>query len=269
MGGRGASAVRPPEGRGGPEELFLRLQARGPALLLFSGGVDSGLLLVLGKKALGGGLTALTAVGPHTAPGEAWAAFDLARRQGVRHLWLPFDPLTLPDFRHNTPRRCYACKQALVRAATVAARRLGAKVIWDGTNLDDLADDRPGLQAAREAGVVSPLVDAGMDKQAVRELSFRLGLAGDKPAQSCLATRFPYHTTLTREDLARIGAAEAWLRRRGFSRVRLRVRGAAVHLELPAHERTLFLRRHLWVPYAGFLFSVFGFRLKNLISATP
>ena len=99
-------------------------------------------------------------------------------------------------------------------------------MLWDGTNVDDLADFRPGHRALRELGVQSPLLAAHLGKAAIRTLSRGLGLDGERPSQSCLATRFPYDTELTREDLARVGRAEAWLRRRGFSRVRLRVRGA-------------------------------------------
>ena len=106
---------------------------------------------------------------------------------------------------------------------------------------------------AREAGVVSPLVLLGLDKQAVRELSHLVGLPGGKPTQSCLATRFPYHTTLTREALARIGAAEAWLRARGFTRVRLRLRDELLHLELPGPERAAFLRPQIHGPFRAVL----------------
>jgi uncharacterized protein len=235
-------------------------------LLLFSGGLDSSLLLALGREALGAGLTAFTVIGPQTAPGEVAAAWRLAKKFQVPHLLAGLDPLTLPDFRENTRRRCYVCKKAILTEAHKVAATLKAEAIWDGTNVDDLGDFRPGLQAAREAGVESPLLAAGLGKTEIRELSQRLGLPADKPSQSCLATRFPYNTTLTREDLARVGQAEAWLRARGFSHVRLRVRGREARLELRPEEWPIFFARSLRRPFLGFLNSL-GF--EGLELAVP
>jgi uncharacterized protein len=222
-----------------PLDEYLRRHPR--AALLFSGGLDSSLLLAAAAKVLGPGLTAITFTGPHTVPGEVAAAWALARRFRVRHLIRQFDPLSLPEFRHNRPERCYACKRALITRAWEMAGARGLPVLWDGTNLDDLADFRPGLRALRELGVESPLLRAGLGKRDIRALSRGLGLNGRRPAQSCLATRFPDNTELTREDLARVGRGEAWLRRRGFSRVRLRVRGGRARLELPPEEWPAFL----------------------------
>jgi pyridinium-3,5-biscarboxylic acid mononucleotide sulfurtransferase len=174
----------------------------------------------------------------------------------VPHLVAPFDPLVLPDFRGNRLTRCYVCKQAMLARAQSAAAALKAQAIWDGTNLDDLADYRPGLQAAREAGVVSPWLDLRLGKKDIRELSRELGLPGDKPPQSCLATRFPYNTTLSREDLARVARGEAWLMARGFSRVRLRVRGRLARLELTTGDWPRFLARNTRGPFLGFLNSL-------------
>jgi uncharacterized protein len=186
-------------------------------------------------------LTAITFTGPHTVPGELAAAWALARRLGVRHVVREVDPLSLPEFRHNRLERCYACKRAIItRAREIAAAR-GLPVLWDGTNLDDLADFRPGFRALRELGVESPLLKAHLGKAAIRTLSRGLGLDATRPAQSCLATRFPYDTELTADDLARVGRGEAWLRRRGFSRVRLRVQGARACLELAPAEWPAFL----------------------------
>ncbi len=225
-------------------------------VLLFSGGLDSSLLLALGKEALGEGLTALTFGGPHTAPGEVAAAWRLTRQYQVRHLVASFDSLQLPDFRENTPRRCYVCKQAISARAQEMAARLGAEAIWDGTNVDDLQDFRPGLQAAREAGVESPLLSAGLGKEDIRDLSRKLGLAAGKAPQSCLATRFPYHATLSREDLARVGRAEAWLKVRGLGHVRLRVRGRQARLELAATDWPVFWGLGLRGPFLGYLNSL-------------
>ncbi len=236
--------------------IIQHLKRRPRVLLLLSGGVDSGLLLALGRQALGEGLTALTLIGPHTAPGEAAAAWRLARAFQAPHLVAAIDPLVLPDFRENTPKRCYVCKQAMLARARSAAAALAAQAIWDGANVDDLADYRPGLQAAREAGVVSPWLDLGLGKKEIREISRELGLPADKPPQSCLGTRFPYNTTLSREDLAKVGRGEAWLMARGFSRVRLRVRGRLARLELTAADWPRFFARGLRGPFLGFLNSL-------------
>ncbi len=225
-------------------------------VLLFSGGLDSSVLMALGRTALGDGLTALTFVGPQTVPGEVGSAWQLARKFGVRHLLAEFDPFTLPDFRENTPRRCYVCKQAMLAQAQEVVASLGAEAIWDGTNRDDLQDFRPGLQAAREAGVESPLLAAGLGKKEIRELSRRLGLNENKAPQSCLATRFPENTTLSREALARVGRAEGWLRGKGFSHVRLRVRCQKARLELRPEEWPVFFAKGLRGPFLGFLNSL-------------
>ena len=235
-------------------------------LLLFSGGLDSSLLLAAGREALGEGLSAFTVMGPQTAPGEVGAAWQLAKKLKVPHYLAEFDPLSLPDFRENTRRRCYVCKQAMLARAQKVADTIGAEAIWDGTNRDDLGDFRPGFEAIRAAGVVSPLVNAGLGKKEIRELSRELGLPDDKPSQSCLATRFPYDTTLSREALARVGRAEAWLRARGFSRVRLRERGRQARLELAPEEWPIFFARELRGPFLRLLNSL-GF--EDLEPALP
>ncbi len=234
------------------------------AVLLYSGGLDSSLLLAAAAPVLGNGLTALTFTGPHTTPGELAAAWDLARRLPARMLVKAFDPLVLPDFRHNSPRRCYACKKAILTQAREVAGAAGAQVLWDGSNLDDLQDYRPGLEAARELGVVSPFLELGWDKAAIRESSRQLGLPWTKPPQSCLATRFPYGFTLTREGLARVRQAEAWLRARGFTRVRLRVREDQARLELTEEQWPRFLVPETRRPFLALL-NRLGWRSFDLV----
>lgn len=231
------------------------------AAVLFSGGVDSSFLLAAAAKVLGIGVTAITFTGPHTAPGELAAAWNLARRLGVPHVVRGFDPLSLAEFQHNTRERCYACKRAIITQAREIAAALNLPVLWDGTNLDDLADFRPGLKALRELDVASPLLLAGLGKAAIRRLSRGLGLDSHRPSQSCLATRFPYDTQLTAQDLGRVGRGEAWLKRRGFNRVRLRVQGNLARLELAPEEWTAFLEVRR--PFAAFI-TTLGFEEFSL-----
>ena len=245
------------------DQLIAQLRRQRRAVLLFSGGLDSSLLLAVAARALGPGLSALTFVGPHIVPGELAAAWALTRRLRVRHLVRSFDPLALPEFRENSRRRCYVCKRALITQAWTMAREQGAEVLWDGTNLDDLGDFRPGLQAVRELGVHSPLLETGLDKAAIQVLSRSWQLPG-KPPQSCLATRFPYDTPLTREALARVGQAEAWLRRRGFSHVRLRLPDPdAARLELVPEEWPAFLAPEVRRPFTALLLRL-GFNHLSL-----
>lgn len=161
----------------------------------------------------------------------------MARHLGVRHLVEAYDPFSLPDFRQNTPDRCYACKQAIYRRSWEIAAMVGAEALLDGANADDAAADRPGLRAAADMGVRSPLRETGWRKDQIRELSRAWGLPEwDRPAQSCLATRFPTYTTLDKKALQNVDQVETWLQKQGFKPVRLRVHGDLVRLELPPEQ---------------------------------
>lgn len=196
-------------------------------------------------------------------PGELAAAWALARRLGVRHVVRRFDPLILPEFRANRRERCYVCKRAIIQAARRIMAAQGVTVLWDGTNRDDLAEERPGFRAIRELGVESPLLSAGLGKAAIRALSRDLELDYARSSQSCLATRFPYDTELAGENLARVGQGEAWLRQRSFGRVRLRVQGDRVRLELSPEEWPAFLAPEVRGPFIAYL-SALGFEQFSL-----
>jgi uncharacterized protein len=231
--------------------------------LLFSGGLDSSLVLAAAARALGPGLIAITFTGPHTVPGELAAAWALARRWRVRHVVRRFDPLSIPEFRHNRRERCYVCKRAIIQEARRIMAARGAMVLWDGTNRDDLNEERPGFRAIRELGVESPLLAAGLGKAAIRVMSRDLGLDQARPSQSCLATRFSYDTELTEESMSRVGQGEAWLRQRGFGRVRLRVEGDRVRLELSPEEWPAFLAPEVRGRFAAYL-AALGFEPLSL-----
>jgi pyridinium-3,5-biscarboxylic acid mononucleotide sulfurtransferase len=206
-------------------------------VVLFSGGIDSTFLLKAAAEVMGAGVVALTFQGPHCPAEEMGRARGIARYLGVRQLTERYDPFILSDFRDNTPKRCYSCKQAIYRRGWEITAGLGAEALLDGANADDAAADRPGLWAAAEMGVRSPLRETGWHKNQIREVSRIRRLPGwDRPAQSCLATRFPTDTPLDEKILQKVDQVETWMRQQGFGPVRLRVHGDLVRLELPPEQ---------------------------------
>lgn len=210
----------------------------GPVAVCFSGGVDSAFLLAAAVAAIGPEkVVALTADASVFPAVERDAASALAKRLGVRHLRLDADILSVPGFADNPADRCYICKKALFGMIRDEARRLGIDRLLDGANADDTHDYRPGMRAAAELAVESPLADAGLSKQDIRELSRHLGLdTWDKPSMACLASRIPYHETVTEEKLRRIEAAEAFVRALGFRDVRVRHHGDVARIEVNADD---------------------------------
>ena len=221
------------------------IAAHESALVCFSGGVDSTLLLRVAHDVLGDRCTALIALSPTMAHSEQRAALDLAAGIGVRCEVVESHELSRPEFQANPRDRCYYCKSELLPIAAPVAERLGCKAIMIGTNLDDLGDYRPGLQAAKDHGACHPLLDAGLNKQEIRELSKALGLSTwDKPQLACLSSRFPYGTTITTERLHRVDAFEDGLRALGFRQLRVRFHEEVARLEVEpdALPRALELR---------------------------
>jgi uncharacterized protein len=201
------------------------LAGYGGLLVAYSGGVDSSYLLAAARDVLGDRATAATAVSPSLAAGELAEARALAARLGARHVEVATDELERAAYRRNDADRCFHCKTALLDVLEPLAGELGGPPIALGTVTDDLGDHRPGQRAAAERGVVAPLVEAGLSKSDVRELSRRRGLATwDKPAAACLASRVVYGLSVTPLRLSRIEQAEAWLRDRLGPRANLRVR---------------------------------------------
>jgi uncharacterized protein len=214
------------------------LAAEQALVVAYSGGVDSALVAALAVEQLGERALAITGVSPALAPHLRAEAAQQARWLGLRHQELPTAELADPAYASNPDDRCYACKRELHRLiAPIAAAAGPAAVVVDGVNADDLADHRPGLLAGREAGVRSPLAAAGIDKAGVRQLSRALGLPWwDKPAQPCLASRFPYGEPITAARLQRVAAAESWLRQQGCRDLRVRSQGETARIELAAAE---------------------------------
>lgn len=195
--------------------------------VLLSGGVDSSLLAAAAARALGAGnVLALTASSPLTTEGDTQAAAEVAALLAVRHRVLAFDALALPEVAGNLPERCHACKREIIRLAQEIAQAEGFGLLAEGSNADDLEEERPGMRAVREAGVLSPLAAAGLRKPEVRELARGLGLAvWDRPSSPCLATRFPTGHRLLEDELALVARAERSVRAMGLAIVRLRHRG--------------------------------------------
>src|SRR5579863_7932865 len=206
----------------------------GSALVCFSGGVDSTLLLRVAHDVLGARCTALTTVSVTMAASEQQAARDLAALIGAPIELIASHELERPGFAANPTDRCYHCKAELLELARPRADALGLAEVLLGTNLDDLGDHRPGLRAADERGARQPLVDAGFTKPDVRALSRELGLpTWNKPQLACLSSRFPYGTEITPERLRRVDAFEDGLRALGFRQLRVRYHGDVARLELP------------------------------------
>ena len=208
----------------------------GSVVVAYSGGVDSAFLAATAHEVLGDRALAVTAVSPSLAARERAAASALALRLGWNHLAVETREIDREEYAVNDPHRCYWCKTELFEVLAPIASERGARIAV-GTNLDDLGDYRPGLEAATERSVLTPLVDAGLDKADVRSLSADLGLpTADKPASPCLASRFAYGVRVTPEGLRRIDAAEEAVRALGFEVFRVRDHGDLARIEVPTAE---------------------------------
>jgi uncharacterized protein len=219
------------------ERLKSGLAEAGRMLVAFSAGVDSTFLLKVAHLALGDGVVALTATSPTVPPGELEAARAFAASLGCRHIVIDSHELENPSFAQNPVNRCFFCKDELYRICRDQARRLGIETVVDGTNLDDLKDHRPGLQAAAEFGVRHPLVEAELTKDDIRRLSRQLDLpTWDKPSSPCLSSRFPYGTQINLDNLKRVGVCELYLKELGFRELRVRYHGDLARIEVPPGE---------------------------------
>ena len=219
------------------EQLKESLAGLRGAVVAFSGGVDSTFLLAVASEVLGERVLAVTATSATYPERELFEARALARQMGARHLEVISEELDIPEFQHNPRNRCYYCKKELFAKLRNIADEQGLPHVLDGTNIDDLGDHRPGRQAANELGVLSPLEQAGLTKQEIRQLSHQLGLpTWDKPAYACLSSRFPYGTAITPERVRQVGRAEESLRTLGFRILRVRYHGDVARLELGPEE---------------------------------
>lgn len=253
----------------------------GPTAVALSAGVDSTVVAAAAFRALGEQAVAVTAVSPSLPSGEREAAEAIARQIGIRHLLVSTQEMQRPEYVANPVNRCYFCKTELYETILAVAPTLGVAVLANGANLDDMGDHRPGMQAASQFQVRSPLIEAGFRKQDVREIARRWELPNwDKPAGPCLSSRIAYGVEVTTERLARIDAAENWLREHlqvAELRVRLEIHELArIELPLTALPRAAAspLREHLVAEFRRLGFrsvtlDLEGFRSGSLNAVVP
>ncbi|MCA9054522.1 MAG: ATP-dependent sacrificial sulfur transferase LarE [Planctomycetaceae bacterium] len=217
-------------------QLLDRLNGYGRVAVALSAGVDSSVVAQAAALACREQAVAVTAASPSLAEGELEAARSLCKSIGLRHVVLRTEEFTNVNYTRNPSNRCYFCKTELYTQLLARRAELGFDVIANGANLDDRGDHRPGMQAAAEHAVRSPLIEVGLRKEEVRELAKAWGLpVWDKPAAPCLSSRIAYGVDVTPERVRRIDAAERWLRNRMAVR-ELRVRleaGDLARIEVP------------------------------------
>jgi uncharacterized protein len=207
------------------------------ALVAFSGGTDSTLVLRVAHDVLGARCVALTTRSPSTPAHDRQAAHEGALAIGAPHVWIDTNELDDPRYAANPVNRCFFCKTNLFDLCERERHRLGLAVVVDGANVDDLADHRPGLDAAARHGVRHPLVEANLTKADVRAVSRALGLpTWDRPASPCLSSRVPYGTPISAALLARIDAAERYLRGLGFRELRVRAHDTLARIEVAVDD---------------------------------
>ena len=220
------------------DQLLEILRSYGSVAVAFSGGIDSTVVAKAAQLALGDKAVAVTAVSQSLASGEKQEAEELARQIGIRHELIETEEFENPDYLKNAPDRCYHCKTELYTQLDGLAPRLGVNVVANGANIDDRGDWRPGMKAASEHAVQSPLLEADISKADVRELARHWGLpTWDKPATPCLSSRIAYGEEVTPERVGMVDQAEAFLRERGLRFLRVRYhKGDLARIEVPLDE---------------------------------
>ena len=217
-------------------------QKVGKIAIAFSGGVDSTFLLKVAHDTLGENALALTVSSRVFPERELKEAEAFCEKEGIRQIVIGFDELEVEGFKDNPPNRCYVCKKALFQKMKATAEKEGFSFVAEGSNMDDLGDYRPGLKAVAELGILSPLREAGLYKKEIRSLSKELHLpTWEKPSFACLASRFVYGETITKEKLSMVEKAEQRLLDMGFSQMRVRIHGNMARIEVPPKDISRFM----------------------------
>ena len=213
------------------------------ALVAYSGGIDSTLVAKVAYDVMGDRMLAVTADSPSLMPEDLEDAKVQAAEIGMRHEIVATHEMDNPNYTSNPANRCYFCKSELHDTLKPIALERGYPYVVDGVNADDLTDYRPGIQAAKERGVRSPLAEVGITKLEVREISRSLGLPWwDKPSQPCLSSRFPYGESISPEKLHRVARCERYLRQLGLRNLRVRSAGDTARIELPPEAIKTFVQ---------------------------
>ena len=211
----------------------------------YSGGVDSTLVASIAFEQLGNKAIAITGVSPALANSLLEEARSQAKWIGVKHLEIKTSELDHDNYSQNPKDRCFTCKKELHKHTTYLSKKLNYQIVLDGINLDDLGDYRPGIQAAKEAGVISPLAKFNFSKKDIRDISKALGFPWwDKPAQPCLSSRFPYGHEITKNRLNMVEQAEEYLKKSGLAEVRVRCQGSTARIEIPKNELKNFFKKY-------------------------
>ena len=255
------------------------LEEMGNVAVAFSGGVDSALLLAVAARLYHVKLIAVTATSVSYAEHEKDDARRFAQRMGVKHRYLDFDQMSIPEFVANGPERCYYCKKAIFSAIQAYVAEEGFTNVVDGSNADDIKEYRPGEKALSELGIRSPLKEAGFSKAEIRKLSREMGLfTASKPSYACLASRIQYGEPITPEKLARVEQAEEFLAKLGFTHIRVRSYGTLVRIEVEpsqiallaqANTRNKVITRFTELGYSYITLDLAGFRSGSMDVGLP